>query len=570
MANILLVDPSDVAQLAMRGFLQRGHHRLAVVATADEAWDFIRRVVKVDLVFSELKIGGGGLALARWLKEDSFLKLLPFVFYTAHGDRVAVKNALELRVQNFLIKPYLEGPIYAEIAKATANPWLARHFEEEKSFCKLMGLEPKGLHAMLEELRTALTTQRAAIAQSVELQADKAVTEQFAQLSAQAEAAGAWGVVECLADLGELVVQARWSDILARLEELEFADQIIFRRLHANLEPPEFLSGDEIDAERIAADRLHWSTAPVQKRCPVVTITQLHSELASLSGCPVVDSSAAAFQMSASGGADCVGPVMDLVERDPGLAAQMLIAANHLCRQSDEISEPIDDPRLAVGRIGDLGLAAQGRSFVTVKERVMEVLPHFSWPQFWLFQYGVARLARNSCRYLEFHELESVAYTAGLLHDLGKLLLARLHPGGFHAVVEYARTECVPLGAAERKFFTCTSEELAVHFAEAHGLPRPFVNVMRWIDAPSQATEDIELVAVVSLARDFCRHNHLGSAGDPPRQHFPAIEETDEWRVLRGRVFPAFNLRKFELQMHADCHEIKQTLRGREKMQAVA
>jgi len=570
MANLLLVDSSDVAQLAMRGFLQRGHHRLAVVSTADEAWDFIRSAVKVDLVFSELNIGGGGLILAKWLKEDSFRKLLPFVFYTAHGDRATVKSALELRVQNFLIKPYLEGPIHAEIAKATANPWRARHFEEEKSFCKLMGLEPKGLHGMLEELRTALISRRAVIAQGVELQAEKSLTAEFAQLSAQAEAAGAWGVVECLADLGELVVQTRWSDLQSRLEMLEFADQIIFRRLNENLEPPEFLSVDEIDAERIAADRFHWSTAPLQNRCPVVTITQLHSELRNLKGCPVVDSSAAAFQMSANGEGDCVGPVMDLVERDPGLAAQMLIAANHLRRQSEEISEPIDDPRLAVGRIGAIGLAAQGRSFVTIKERMMEVLPHFSWPQFWLFQNGVARLARNTCRYLEFHELEPVAYTAGLLHDFGKLLLAHMYPGGFHAVVEYARTECVSLGAAERKFFTCTSAELAVYFAEAHGLPRPFVNVVRWIDAPSQATEDVDLVAVVSLARDFCRHNHLGSAGDPPRQHFPAIEETEEWSVLRGRVFPAFNLRKFELQMHADCHEIKQALRGREKMQAVA
>src|SRR5258708_5306654 len=106
MANILLVDPSEIAQLAMRGIFQRGHHRLAIVGTATEAWDFVQRAVKVDLVFSELKIDGGGQALAQRLKGDGLRKLLPFVFYTEHSDRDAVKRALELRVQNFLIKPY--------------------------------------------------------------------------------------------------------------------------------------------------------------------------------------------------------------------------------------------------------------------------------------------------------------------------------------------------------------------------------------------------------------------------------------------------------------------------------
>jgi len=57
--------------------------------------------------------------------------------------------ALDLRVQNFLIKPYNDDAIYAEIAKGTSNPWRARHFEEENSFCKLMGCRARGF-TMLE------------------------------------------------------------------------------------------------------------------------------------------------------------------------------------------------------------------------------------------------------------------------------------------------------------------------------------------------------------------------------------------------------------------------------------
>lgn len=568
MANILLVDPSEIARLAMRGILERGRHRLALANTADEAWEFIRRTVKVDVVVTELKVPGGGLELVQRLKADSFLKLLPIVIYTEHGDRDAVRQALELRVQNFLIKPYQDDAIYAEIAKATTNPWRARHFEEEKSFCKLMGFEPLALHAMLEELRTALIAQRGALEQSAAIDAEKAVGEQLATLSAQAEAAGAWGVVDCLAGLNDIANARRWPEFVRRLDNLALADRVIFRHLNPTIEPPEFLSATEADAENAAATRAHWINAPAENRCPVVTPEELFAALDKLTGCPVVDSAAAAFQMSATGHPDCLSPLMDLVERDPGLATQMLIAANQVCRQGDDGSQPIDDPRLAIGILGETRLVAQARALLTVPERQMQATPYFNWPRFWMFQNGTARLARHTCQLMEFQNLESVAHTAGLLHDLGRLLLFRLHTAGFHAIMEFARLHKVPLRVAEEKFLGCTTRDLAAHFAGKNGLPRPYLNVMRWVDTPKQATEDIELVAAVSLARDFCRHNHLGASGEPPEGALPPIDQTEAWSVVRERVFPSFNLRKYELQMHADCHELKITLQGRLKNSA--
>lgn len=563
MANILLVDPSDVARLAMRGILERGRHRLAIVGSADEAWEFIQRTVKVDLVFSELKIDGGGLALVQRLKADTFRRLLPVVIYTAHVDREAVRRGLELRVQNFLIKPYNDEVIYAEIAKATANPWRARHFEEQNSFCKMMGFEPAALHQQLESLRGELVMQRGGFEQNAKLEADKVISAQLFALSAKAEAAGAWGVVEALANLAELVVQARWPVFIERLEVLNFADQMIFRHLNPDLEPEEFRTANEINAEHVAAARAHWASAPAEGRCPVVKPPQLFAALDALSGCPVIDSVAAAFQMSASGDPTCISPLMDLVERDPGLSVQLLVDANRVQAHADDGSAPIDDPRLAVGLLGETRLVAQSRAFVTVPEGQMRVSQHFDWPQFWSFQNGVARLARMTCRSMEFHDLEPMAYTAGLLQGLGKLLLCHLEPVGFHTVLEFARLEQVSLADAERKFLGCTSNELAVHFAQRIGLPRAYVSVMRWIDTPALATEDIELVSVVSLARDFCRHNHLGSCGDPPLKHLSTIEESPEWSILRERVFLGFSMRKFELQAHAECHEAKVALQVR-------
>ena len=171
-------------------------------------------------------------------------------------------------------------------------------------------------------------------------------------------------------------------------------------------------------------------------------------------------------------------------------------------------------------------------------------------------------MARYTCRYLEFNSLEPRAYAAGLLHDLGKLLLVHLHPSGFEAVLDYARRRNVPLAAAEQLFLGCTTRDMAAHFAEKNGLFPSYVNVMRWVDDPAQATEDAVLVASVSLARDLCRRNRMGWSGEHDTGEYIPMADTAAWQILRERIFPSFNLEKFEAEAHAQCRELKLELQG--------
>jgi HD-like signal output (HDOD) protein len=263
-----------------------------------------------------------------------------------------------------------------------------------------------------------------------------------------------------------------------------------------------------------------------------------------------------------------LNPLMDLVDKDPGLAAQVLIASNKLKRAGKDDISFIEDPRMAVGLLGEIRLAAQGRALVAAEERMMLAPPLCSWSHFWMFQLGTARIARFTCRYLELSGLESLAYTAGLMHDLGKLLLLRLHPFAFQAILAHARQHALPLSASERHFIGATTSEMAAHFADKHGLPPRFANVMRWVGSPAQATEDAELVAIISLAHALCRNNHVGFCGESPESI--SLEETPEWNILKGSVFPSFDLKKFESQVHSECRQLKHELHGRMANYAVA
>ncbi len=562
MANILLLDDNDLAARAMAGILTRGHHRLVVAGKGEEAWTRLRELGRIDLVFVEPRLQGeDGLGFIQRMRSDVFLKPVPVVVYTKVEDHALSHRAYGMQVQNYLVKPYSDEVIHHEIAKALACPWLILHFEEEKSFCAQMRLTRDALHRMLRELMTALD---AAAAQATEWADGKERVEPLARieaLSSQAQAAGFWGAVEYLQGLQAKAEAGKWDAFKQAKENLELASRLIFLRLNPDYLPEGLLSDRERAEKEEAKERARWTEADVKQNGPMLDAEKVLQQVDGLPSWPVIDSMAAAFAMTADGKASSLTPLMDLVGRDPALTAQVLVAANHLER--DDLTV-VTDPRVAVNLLGNLRLGALGRAIPPVEERYMQ-LPPITWPNYWMFQSAVARLADFTCQYLEFQNQIPLASTAGLLHDIGRLLFLKLYPFGFQAMVAHAKAEGISLHQAEQRYLGINSREAGYHFACKQGLPAVYCNVIRWAEHPEKATEDLDLVAAVSLARDLALHNHVGYCGDTPKDSCPPIEETSAWQVLQNRVFPSFNLARFEAQARARCAQLKQELLGRTK-----
>jgi HD-like signal output (HDOD) protein/CheY-like chemotaxis protein len=559
MANILLFDDSEVASRAMRGILARGQHQFAVVTESAAAWEFIREQVKIDLLFLEVKLRTeNGIRLIERLRNDSMLKYLPVVVYSNVSDLLVVKTALGLKIQHYLIKPYHEEAIYAEIAKAGANPWRNLHFEEEKSFCTQLCIKPDELRKLRVDLMAAIEDTRQAFMAIPDEHQHPEVFERISALAEQAEAAGVWGVVDCLKALRGNLESGYWYMLRPAAADLGFAWRLIFCHLNPGHVPEGFISDQERKEMHEARERNRWFGTDVKASGPISTQKIVESQLDALPGCPVIDTVAAAFQMTADGRASSLHHVMDLVARDPGLSAQVLVAANRLDR--DDMT-PVEDPRLAVSLLGEIKLNSMARALPLVEERYLHI-PPITWSNFWMFQVGVAQLAKYSAEHLEFRGLVANAFTAGLLHDLGKLLLLRIYPYAFQAIVAYARKETLALQEAEQRFIGCTTRTIGDHFARKNDLPKVYCSVIRWVETPEEATDDPEMVAVVSLARHFCLASHVGNCGDTPKDHYPPVAETAAWRVLQDSVFPGFDLKNFEAQAHAYCHELKQTPPG--------
>jgi len=561
MANILHIDDSEVACRAMRGILTRGNHRCITAANTADAWKILREGVNLDLVMLELKLPGeNGVSFIQRLRLDSFFKKMPVVVYTFVAEPVIVKKTLTLKIQDYLIKPYDDERIYAEITKACANPWRSLHFEEEKSFCVQMGLKLDELRQLRQSLESKLDEAAKFFPGCATGSGRSEVAERLNALSDAGQAAGVWAVVDYVGELQARVEANDWNSFKKTEEEFSYASRLIFCHLNPAFVPEALRSEQEQKAAEEARERNFWLKADVTSG-PVHQPAEVEKLVGALAGCPVIDTIAASFQMTADGQAASLSSVMDLVARDPGLSAQVLSAANRLGHEEMSF---IEDTRAAVSLLGEVRLHAMAKALPTVDQRYMNH-PPISWPNFWMFQCAVGKLAQFTANYLEFYSLVENAYTAGLMHDLGKLILLKIYPIGFNAIAAYAKEHTISMHEAEKKYIGCTSREIAVMFAVKDELPPVFTSVIRWVESPTEATEHADLVAIVALARHICLHNHVGYCGDTPKDATPPLIETAAWHLLREKTFPSFDLAKFESQAHDYSLTLRQELMGRQK-----
>jgi CheY-like chemotaxis protein len=223
MANILLVDPDPVAQQAMKGILARGSHRFAAVGSLAAARDFLYRNAPIDLVFLELVLGEEetGLTLIQELRRDCLLQTLPIAVYTTTADRDSVQQALALRLQNFLVKPYTDAAVFAEVNKALARPWRDALSVPEKLLCAQLGLPPLEARA---RRRAFLETLAVSVPNLCDLAAAHNRVRLLARLehfAGEAIGLGANALVTFLEHLQTLAEGQKWTDLARDLARLE-------------------------------------------------------------------------------------------------------------------------------------------------------------------------------------------------------------------------------------------------------------------------------------------------------------------------------------------------------------
>jgi len=142
----------------------------------------------------------------------------------------------------------------------------------------------------------------------------------------------------------------------------------------------------------------------------------------------------------------------------------------------------------------------------------------------WIHSLGTAIYARELARSVDTVDPQE-AYLAGLLHDVGKFVLAGCCRELYPNVVQQARQGSVPLHNTESERLGYHHAEIGAWLAEPWRLPPLYAHAILHHHHPVEGalTEKSQflLTGLVALANNLCYGQNLGSGGDPSRATLP-------------------------------------------------
>ncbi len=193
--------------------------------------------------------------------------------------------------------------------------------------------------------------------------------------------------------------------------------------------------------------------------------------------------------------------VAKIISQDEGLTAKILKLAN---------SAYYGFPR----SIGTLSEAITILGYKTIKSIIYAAAAHghlsgelkgyaLDRGELWKHSLGVAVVSREVAKMVKYKDAEQ-AFVAGLLHDIGKIVLNQFVRFGFTLIMKKVEVEKVPFHEAEKDILGFDHTDIGGKIAEKWNLPKELVDSISHHHSPEKAEVDLRLTSIVHVSDAIC------------------------------------------------------------------
>lgn len=211
-----------------------------------------------------------------------------------------------------------------------------------------------------------------------------------------------------------------------------------------------------------------------------------------------------------------IAKLAGLIEKDQGLTARILSLANSSHYRRSRTIYTVRDAVMAMGldavKTVALGICVLDM-FPAVKGSGLD------YKEFWRHSIACAIYSRSIMESLD-ERLASKAFSAGLLHDIGKLILDQGDHQLYAGVIEQAKDGLRSLIDIEREVLGITHADVGRGVLEKWELPGVYVESVWCHHAPIQVIDEDQyrIAGIVHIANILTHMTFTGSSGN----HFPA------------------------------------------------
>jgi putative nucleotidyltransferase with HDIG domain len=192
-----------------------------------------------------------------------------------------------------------------------------------------------------------------------------------------------------------------------------------------------------------------------------------------------------------------VADVCETIEKDQAIALKVLKLVNSAFYG---FKSKISDVRHALVMLGFVAVRN-----VIVSVSIINTLPRNNLCQdlkiddFWRHSLAVAVTSKNIAQKTGL-ELPDNCFVGGLLHDVGKVILAQYFQDLFVKVWTYMQTESVSFYEAEQHELPIDHAVIGAHLAERWALPTGLIEVIRWHQDYHPEITNANFVLIIYLA----------------------------------------------------------------------
>ncbi len=167
---------------------------------------------------------------------------------------------------------------------------------------------------------------------------------------------------------------------------------------------------------------------------------------------------------------------------------------------------------------------------------------------FWAHAFGVGMVSKIIAEKIRYPDVEK-AYLAGIVHDIGEVVLSYYQPEIFAKILCDIKEHPVRLVDLEQEAFKTTHNEIGYCIAEKWNFPEAYREVILYHHTPREASSDPVLCAIVNLADLFCSVRDLYYGVDVWASF--NLSEEEGWAILKEQ-HP--NLAQFDVERF--CYEL--------------
>ena len=138
---------------------------------------------------------------------------------------------------------------------------------------------------------------------------------------------------------------------------------------------------------------------------------------------------------------------------------------------------------------------------------------NFPWREFWQHCIGTAIMTREVTGNVP-GPTEDSDYVAGLVHDVGKIVMAWTFPDHFSEIHRRAQAGTAAISQLEEEILGVNHSELGALYLERHRLPELMIHSARYHHCPESAPSHRHVIAAVQVADLLLRSSGIGCSGD--------------------------------------------------------